>query len=700
MIILTGHDRTYTVPVRLRTASEGLVASGAHTDLDQRIADGQVTAWDLLELSRHSGTDSAAWADRTLETIIAAAEAEEPECLECQDTGMYGIEDPEDPDILRGLLRASGDDFEQLTAAGWVPFTDNVARVVLLDDDLAREMFAVVSSGSSGLARRYVSPIAWLPPSNDDANLISLTAAVDTVGDGWKNFAIVDDLDTAAVLNLIRLAKGPVLETYVAGGKWEDDTEILSDLMGVSPPMLVELDPAMTASVIAQVDSSAAEDKKTVSASALVADLNPVVSPDPRAEKLRRYWSIGGKGGLKIKWGLPGDFRRCYRHLRKFMGVRAKGYCANMHKRNTGVWTGSKLNASATWPKMSTEAALLAAIQNESWRARDGKVSDMRDGIYTEASEEDLVLNSLLAGGFPVAPPDEWFSDPKLSGPTPLITDENGRVYGHIATFDVAHIGMPGKVHAPRSRSDYAFFRTGEVVTASGAHVPVGQLTLAGGHAPLHADAGQAVSHYDNTASAVADIAVGEDRFGIWAAGALRPEVTPEQVRALRASAPSGDWRPINGNLELVAICQVNVPGFPVARARVASGAIMALVAAGARPLALARASQRSDSAMAQRIASLEAALIASGIMAEDLPETESETETVTAAEVVVTEEVTEALVDAAEEAVDTPVSDETRAKIERAREASRARRSARNREALRARVHRTGESVAASAAE
>jgi hypothetical protein len=38
--------------------------------------------------------------------------------------------------------------------------------------------------------------------------------------------------------------------------------------------------------------------------------------------------------------------------------------------------------------------------------------------------------------------------------------------------------------------------------------------------------------------------------------------------------------------LELVAVCQVNVPGFPVARARVASGAVMALVAAGASTLA------------------------------------------------------------------------------------------------------------------
>ena len=90
-----------------------------------------------------------------------------------------------------------------------------------------------------------------------------------------------------------------------------------------------------------------------------------------------------------------------------------------------------------------------------------------------------------------------------------------------------------------------------------------------------------AVKHYDDTASAFCDVHAGEDAYGIWVAGALRPNVTAEQVRAIRAAAPSGDWRPINGRLEMVAVCQVNVPGFPVTRARVASGHVYALVAAG-----------------------------------------------------------------------------------------------------------------------
>lgn len=93
--------------------------------------------------------------------------------------------------------------------------------------------------------------------------------------------------------------------------------------------------------------------------------------------------------------------------------------------------------------------------------------------------------------------------------------------------------------------------------------------------------------HYDDTRSAVADVTAGEDAYGIWVAGALRPGLAPEQIRAFRASNPSGDWRPVDGNrLELVAVCMVNVPGFPVARSVVASGHVYSLVAAGAKEIA------------------------------------------------------------------------------------------------------------------
>lgn len=215
---------------------------------------------------------------------------------------------------------------------------------------------------------------------------------------------------------------------------------------------------------------------------------------------------------------------------------------------------------------------------------------DVPDGVYSDVPgwsgmirHPDIV--ALTAGAYPVAPPSTWFDNPGLTSLTPLTIDDNGRVYGHIAAWHTSHIGMAGGVKPPRSKSNYAYYRTGVVKCDDGKMVDVGQITLTGGHAPLNAGVSRAVAHYDDTASAIMDVAAGEDKHGIWVAGALRPDVTDAQLRAIRASSVSGDWRPINGKLELVAVCAVNAPGFPIPRARVASGAPIALVAAGIEPL-------------------------------------------------------------------------------------------------------------------
>lgn len=58
------------------------------------------------------------------------------------------------------------------------------------------------------------------------------------------------------------------------------------------------------------------------------------------AERLRRYW-VHGEGAAKIRWGTPGDWDRCVRHLSKYLGVRAKGYCQLRHKEALGIYTAT-----------------------------------------------------------------------------------------------------------------------------------------------------------------------------------------------------------------------------------------------------------------------------------------------------------------------------------------------------------------------
>lgn len=192
---------------------------------------------------------------------------------------------------------------------------------------------------------------------------------------------------------------------------------------------------------------------------------------------------------------------------------------------------------------------------------------------------------ALTAAAAPARPPARWFADPGLQGPTALQVTDEGRVYGHLATWDTCHTGFADScVTPPRSQASYRHFRVGAVVVDDGSEVATGRITLDTLHAPRRAGAGAALSHYEDTGVAVADVAAGEDEWGVWVAGALRPGVTEEQVRVLRASPLSGDWRRIGGNLELVAALAVNSPGFPVPRALVASGKVQTLQTPGLPP--------------------------------------------------------------------------------------------------------------------
>jgi 2'-5' RNA ligase len=205
---------------------------------------------------------------------------------------------------------------------------------------------------------------------------------------------------------------------------------------------------------------------------------------------------------------------------------------------------------------------------------------------------------ALVAAGEVWRPPAAWFSDPKLSLPTPITVTDDGRIYGHAAQWGSCHIGQDDVCVQPPHEDAHPYYRTGEVACADGTRVAVGQITVGTGHAPLSYGAAPAAEHYDNTGAAVADVAVGNDQHGIWVAGAIRPGADPLRVYELQAAGQvSGDWRRIGGELRLVGLLAVNVPGFPVPkmRARVASGAPQALVAAGRPTVASGLSAEESE---------------------------------------------------------------------------------------------------------
>lgn len=203
---------------------------------------------------------------------------------------------------------------------------------------------------------------------------------------------------------------------------------------------------------------------------------------------------------------------------------------------------------------------------------------DSQGGVAQHDPEAGGIVASTLA---PVAPPRHWFEDPKLDGPTPIAVTAEGRVMGHIAAWGVCHAGIGNQcVMAPRSATSYKYFLNGTVITADGTAVRVGKITSGTGHADTRLGWVPASDHYDNTGTQAAIGVPGEDRWGIWFSGALVPEADDTDAAMLRRSPLSGDWRRINGNLELVAALAVNTPGFPIVSLN-ASGEPEALCAAG-----------------------------------------------------------------------------------------------------------------------
>jgi hypothetical protein len=218
-----------------------------------------------------------------------------------------------------------------------------------------------------------------------------------------------------------------------------------------------------------------------------------------------------------------------------------------------------------------SDIALVASgmdIQGEVWRFHSPYPLMVR-GVDSPMSVESLVASAsdmpVELPTIPVNPPLAWFAaeDENLDPEMPFTVFPDGRIYGLVARWGACHIGFRNRcVQVPRSMSNYSYFRNKNVLTAEGEMVATGPIYADTVHPDLKLRASDAAAFYGHTGCAIGDIALYENEFGILAAGAARPDVSPERLRALRASDVSPDWRSIEGNLEVVGMLSVNVSGF------------------------------------------------------------------------------------------------------------------------------------------
>lgn len=200
------------------------------------------------------------------------------------------------------------------------------------------------------------------------------------------------------------------------------------------------------------------------------------------------------------------------------------------------------------------------------------------------------VLTAAAAGSAPLDPPKEWFYTEEPDAPCALTVTPKGHVFGHLALWDQCHVAFASCERAPRSKSNYAYFHTGEIETAEHELIPVGRITVGkegtakGGHASVVLGRQGAMEHYDKTGCVGAFVRATNGKHGIWLSGAVRSDAPAETVRDMRANVPSGDWR----DDELVAVLSVPCGGFPIPRveALVASAEngeekVRALIASG-----------------------------------------------------------------------------------------------------------------------
>lgn len=211
----------------------------------------------------------------------------------------------------------------------------------------------------------------------------------------------------------------------------------------------------------------------------------------------------------------------------------------------------------------------------------DHLAAHLRDADQEPPEAEFETKGALVASysiEIPDLPPAEWYNEPtELPEIGAIKVTDEGRFYGLLAPRGVAHRSFGDrKVTVPMGNVDYSRWMNRETLVAGGKRIVAGPVTMECGHASVHPSVSAQASrdHYDNSCSVVATVRIGENRDGVWVAGALLPGVDAKQIAKMMACQLSGDWRPHPdkpGKREMCGALLVPVPGFPKANKSTAS---------------------------------------------------------------------------------------------------------------------------------
>lgn len=243
------------------------ITASRYTDLAKGLPVGSDTLAAIIA-SIDAPTPILEWAHNVLSRVNQATSAHVTDVLVSSgfDAGgcapdAFGILDPDyDGDgqrVVAVVVRRS-DGCEQITASGWQACDEPyyMPYVNLRGDTLA-DALETISAGST-LLLQPGCPAAWLSTKTEPVLVAAAKAAAPPTtqagADNTSVYAIVDPLNTSAVLTLFHAAPGPVITVRKAGGWAPDDGTLQAQLTGIDPPPVVAVDPTQVPDVLRQVD--------------------------------------------------------------------------------------------------------------------------------------------------------------------------------------------------------------------------------------------------------------------------------------------------------------------------------------------------------------------------------------------------------------------------------------------------------------